>query len=211
MTSTQPTHGRFIPVEVDVVTLTGDSLSAAVGVLSRGMRDNPIHQAVFGPDPTRRTRQLARLFDTLLRVWGHPVVCARLDGVMVGVVGMLPPGACRSRPAEALRLAAPILTAGPGDALRGLRWVADWGWRNPRAPHCHLGPVAVDAHLQGRGIGGQMLAAFAERMDAAREPAYLETDKPENVRFYQRFGFEVTSEATVLGTPNWFMWRRPAR
>ena len=56
-----------------------------------------------------------------------------------------------------------------------------------------------------------MLAAFAERMDAAREPAYLETDKPENVRFYQRFGFEVTSEATVLSTANWFMWRRPAR
>jgi GNAT superfamily N-acetyltransferase len=64
--------------------------------------------------------------------------------------------------------------------------------------------------LQGHGIGGQMLAAFAARMDAAGQPAYLETDKPENVRFYQRFGFQVTSQATVLNTPNWFMWRQPA-
>lgn len=55
-----------------------------------------------------------------------------------------------------------------------------------------------------------MLAAFAARMDAAHQPAYLETDKPENVRFYQRFGFQVTSEATVLSTPNWFMWRQAA-
>jgi hypothetical protein len=62
------------------------------------------------------------------------------------------------------------------------------GRRNPRAPHCHFGPVAVDAHLQGHAIGGQILAAFAGRTDAARQAAYLETDKPENVCFYQRFG-----------------------
>jgi hypothetical protein len=29
---------------------------------------------------------------------------------------------------------------------------------------------------------------------------YLETDRPENVAFYQRFGFEVTHEMPVLGT-----------
>jgi GNAT superfamily N-acetyltransferase len=211
MTSTQPAPGQFVPVELEIVVLIGDNHAAAVGVLSRGMRDNPIHQAAFGPDPARRTRQLASLFDALLRVWSHPVICARLDGVLVGVAGMLPPGMCRPRAAQALRLAMPILAAGPADALRGLRWTAAWARRNPRQPHCHLGPVAVDTHLQGHGIGGQMLAAFAARMDAARQPAYLETDKPENVRFYQRFGFQVTSQATVLNTPNWFMWRQPAQ
>jgi GNAT superfamily N-acetyltransferase len=210
MTSSQSTPGQFIPVELEIVELTGDNHAAAVGVLSRGMRDNPIHQAVFGPDPARRMRLLAHLFDALLRVWSHPVICARLDGVLVGVAGMLPPGTCRPRAAQALRLATPILAAGPADALRGLRWTAAWARRNPREPHCHLGPVAVDTRLQGHGIGGQMLAAFAARMDAAHQPAYLETDKPENVRFYRRFGFQVTSEATVLSTPNWFMWRQAA-
>lgn len=46
------------------------------------------------------------------------------------------------------------------------------------------------------------------RMDAARENAYLETDKPENVRFYRRFGFEVIGEGEVLGVANYFMLRR---
>jgi len=49
---------------------------------------------------------------------------------------------------------------------------------------------------------------FSARMDAAGEDAYLETDKPINVRFYERFGFEVVGEQEVLGVPNWFMVRR---
>ena len=71
-----------------------------------------------------------------------------------------------------------------------------------------LGPVAVDTHLQGTGIGSGLMRAFCGRMDAAGEVAYLETDKPINVRFYERFGFEVAGEEEVLGVPNWFMTRR---
>jgi predicted N-acetyltransferase YhbS len=71
-----------------------------------------------------------------------------------------------------------------------------------------LGPVAVDAHLQGKGIGSTLMQAFCERMDALGEDAYLETDKQINVRFYERFGFEVAGVEEVLGVPNWFMTRR---
>jgi hypothetical protein len=45
-------------------------------------------------------------------------------------------------------------------------------------------------------------------MDAAGEDAYLETDKPINVRFYERFGFEVVGEQEVFGVTNWFILRR---
>ena len=34
---------------------------------------------------------------------------------------------------------------------------------------------------------------------------------PENVRFYERFGFEVIGEEEVLGNSNWFMLRRPQK
>jgi hypothetical protein len=54
------------------------------------------------------------------------------------------------------------------------------------------------------------MEVFRAQMDAVGEAAYLETDKPENVRFYERFGFEVVGEEEVLGVPNWFMIR-PAR
>jgi len=47
------------------------------------------------------------------------------------------------------------------------------------------------------------------RVDVDRLPAYLESSKPENVPFYERFGFEVIEE--VIPTPGcppmWPMWR----
>jgi ribosomal protein S18 acetylase RimI-like enzyme len=51
------------------------------------------------------------------------------------------------------------------------------------------------------------MEAYCVRVDAAGGDAYLETDKPANVRFYERFGFEVVGEQEVLGVPNWFMSR----
>jgi predicted N-acetyltransferase YhbS len=58
------------------------------------------------------------------------------------------------------------------------------------------------------GIGSKLMRVFSARVDAAGEDVYLETDKPTNVPFYERFGFEVVSEQEVLGVPNWFMLRR---
>jgi hypothetical protein len=48
-----------------------------------------------------------------------------------------------------------------------------------------------------------------QRLDADGLVGYLETDKPENVRFYERSGYEVIGEAAVVGVPNWFMRRAP--
>jgi ribosomal protein S18 acetylase RimI-like enzyme len=67
----------------------------------------------------------------------------------------------------------------------------------------------VDRHLQGLGIGSAMLAVHAEDLDVQRLTGWLETDKDVNVRFYERFGYEVVEQADVLGTPNWFMRRSP--
>jgi hypothetical protein len=52
---------------------------------------------------------------------------------------------------------------------------------------------------------------YCRRLDLAPEVSYLETDKPENVRFYERHGYVVIDEADVIGVPNWFMIRQPHR
>jgi ribosomal protein S18 acetylase RimI-like enzyme len=82
-----------------------------------------------------------------------------------------------------------------------------WAKHDPEVRHWHLGPIAVDARLQRRGIGSLLMEVFRAQMDAAGDEAHLETDKPVNVRFYERFGFEVVGEQDVLGVPNWFMRR----
>jgi hypothetical protein len=41
-------------------------------------------------------------------------------------------------------------------------------------------------------------------------PAYLETDSEENVRFYERRGFSLDGETSILGVRAWRMKRAPA-
>ena len=50
---------------------------------------------------------------------------------------------------------------------------------------------------------------LCDAMDANGEIAFLETEKPENVVFYRRLGFEVMSESELPGLHTWFMRREP--
>lgn len=196
---------------VEVGPLEPGEAAAAVGVLARGMRDNPLHVAVFGPDPDRRVRLLTRIFTPLLEAAqpGAPL-CARLDRELVGVTGVAPPGTCQPSFVQQVRFLPALVACGPRTAARAGRWLRAWSDRDPDEPHVHLGPLAVDTHLQGRGVGSKLLAEHCLRLDAAGQTGYLETDRPENVPLYERNGYEVVDEARVLDVPNWFM-RRSAR
>ena len=53
------------------------------------------------------------------------------------------------------------------------------------------------------------VTAGLSRCDAEHAPAYLESSKPANVPYYERFGFEVTGETVVPNGPTLIpMWRR---
>jgi ribosomal protein S18 acetylase RimI-like enzyme len=194
-----PEIGSLNPSEVD----------ETLDVLARGMRDNPLHVAAFGDDPGRRylkfRRLMAAAFST--RDLSHTLAARDTDGRIVGVCGMMPPGGCRPAPDDAARAVPALLRNGPRSAFRTARWLGLWSRHDPDAVHWHLGPVAVDAHLQGMGVGSKLMRVFGAKMDAAGDDAYLETDKPENAAFYERFGFEVVGEEKVIGVPNWFMLR----
>ena len=195
---------------LDIGMLEAHERDQALGVIVRGMRDNPLHIAAFGAPLERRVRREERFFAAAfeaMKMQEH-LLAARDDrGRVVGVCGMLPPGQCLPGPAEGLGMLARLLPAGPGTVARSMRWLGAWSKRDPEERHWHLGPVAVDAHLQGQGIGTQMMQVFAARMDATDDAAYLETDKEINVRFYERFGFRVIGEQPILGVTNWFMLR----
>lgn len=145
----------MLPTAVKTDVLDRQDASAAVGVLARGMRDNPIHIAAFGDDPDIRIQALERLFAALFdgELLGRPL-CARVEGELAAVIGDRPPGSCgrdvHGHDAAARR-------AVHGDAVE--TWLAAWDHRDLAAPHAHCGPFAVDAHLQGRGIGSLLLAA----------------------------------------------------
>jgi ribosomal protein S18 acetylase RimI-like enzyme len=177
-------------------------------VLARGMRDNPMHVAAYGDDADRRERSHARLMSGLFRFFPtQQPICAVRGGTLIGVTGVAPVGTCQASPMQRLQLLPSMLALGPGTAARVGKWISRWGKRDLDAPHVHLGPVAVDVHLQRQGIGSLMMREHCRRLDEAGEVGYLETDKRENVAFYERFGFEVIGEEPVIGVQTWYMRR----
>ena len=163
---------------LEIGVLAGSDMEEAIGVLSRGMRDDPSHVAAFSREPGIRERKLRALLAATLASGdlSQALVARGEDGAIVGVCGMSAPG--RTDPGERC-------------------------W--------HLGPLAVDKHLQGMGVEERLMCVSCARMDAARDDACVETDSPENVRLYERFGFEVADEQEVLGVKTYCMIRRSER
>ncbi|MGI8580149.1 MAG: GNAT family N-acetyltransferase [Solirubrobacteraceae bacterium] len=196
---------------IEVRDLRPDETEAAAGVLARGMRDNPIHVAAYGKDPDRRLQCHTALMRAQFKVFTEQQpICAVRDGVIVGVAGIAPAGTCQPNTMQRLRMFPTLLGLGWRRAARVGRWLDTWTRYDPKETHVHVGPLGVDAHLQGQGIESLLLKEHCRRLDAAGHVGYLETDNPENVRLYKRFAYEVKDEERVIGVPNWFM-RRPAR
>jgi len=191
--------------------LQREELADAARLAGRGMCDNPANVHAFAiQDADRRQRALMRFFVPVLQglYMRGSILGAFSDGTLAGVCGMARPGFCQPAFLEKLRVFPAVVRGNsPGTPLRVLRWAGEWARRDPSESHWHLGPVAVDPHLQGRGIGTSMLHAFCAMVDECGSLSYLETDKSENVSFYQKFGFTVVAQADVLGVANWFMLR----
>jgi GNAT superfamily N-acetyltransferase len=194
---------------VEVGDTRPDEIEDAIAVAARALADGPLTIAVVGPVLDRCYRELHRFFTLQYRLAPNQMpMVARLDGRVIGSTNAMNGGGCHASPLMKLRALPAFLAAGPRVAPRALRWFNDWERRDPRdRPHSHFGPLGVEPGLQGRGIGSLILDEYTRRLDEAGEDSYLETEKPENVALYSRYGFEVVEEADVIGVPNWFMWR----
>lgn len=185
---------------------------AAVALLARAFRDNPLNVAVIRGDAERRLRSnlhgMRSLVPVALRhaeVWGLREQ-GRVRAALVGVPPLLHP---LPPPPLALRLRS-LLGQGLGPALRWARVFEALERLHPTDPLWYLGTFGVDPPDQGRGLGSGLLGAWLAHLDAEGGAVYLETDRPENVVFYERAGFATVQETSVLDVPVWCM-RREAR
>ena len=65
---------------------------------------------------------------------------------------------------------------------------------------------------QHQGYGKKLLVPVLEWMDENHQSLYLETAKDENIRMYEKYGFELVESATVPnsgGVPHYCMLRKP--
>jgi GNAT superfamily N-acetyltransferase len=192
----------------EVRELTADEVRFAGAVAARALRNNPM-MAFSLPDAP-----LARLqtgYDTFVDRIAPNSVGALVGRHVIGVAAAAAPGVCIGVTAAPDLRRVPDVA--PADAVgydRARFVISTMCEHDPDERHVHVGPVGVEPGVQGLGVGRQMMEMVCERLDDDGEVGWLETDKPENVVFYRRHGFDVAVDDRHLGFPIWFM-RRPAR
>jgi GNAT superfamily N-acetyltransferase/quercetin dioxygenase-like cupin family protein len=194
---------------IHVVEWQPELMDETVDVLSRAFAKNPIHLAAFGADRVvERNRTFFRVGLPLLR--GRRLVALHGSKV-VGFVHWVESPGCQYSTGQRVRLVPAMLR---GFGLRSTRhvgsWLSAWAKHDERAPHWHFGPIGVDPDVQGQGVGRVLMEHYCSALDHTSVTGYLETDEPNNVAFYRRFGFEVVSEAQIIGTTTFFMVRTAA-
>jgi GNAT superfamily N-acetyltransferase len=199
---------------IDVVPLPPAQFRQARTALGRAFYDYNVmvHAA---PDAARRAAGVTTLYGAFLsdclrfgEVYGTPDV--------VGAACWLPPERSTITLLRQIRSGMYQLPLRFGIAgfVRLLAYDAiAWKLHHAHAsqPHWYLVALGVEPERQGQGIGGALMQPILARADARNLPCYLETHRPENVRLYQRHGFEICCHCDVPGhpIPVWAMLRRP--
>ena len=190
---------------ITVESFRPEQATEASGVLARAFASNPAHVAAFGRPAVAKNEAF---FRTVLTVTKGPKFVATDGSRILGLIHWVHSSQCQVSPGEKLRLL-PVITArlGVTATWRVLSWLSTWSKHDPKASHLHLGPIGVAPEAQGQHIGDRLMTQYCEALAESAESGYLETDRPENVGFYRRFGFETTEEIQVIGVRNYLMWR----
>jgi len=192
--------------QISIETLQAADLPQAAVVTARAFSTNPLTMVFYQEQPDKEQR-LEVSFRHLLEHKPGQVFIAKKDEQVVGMLRFIEWPHCQMSFAQTLVNLPVMLVKLIGMAIRRLKIQYTMSKYHPSEPHWHLGPVAVVPEMQGEGIGSRLLEHFCSYVDKTGEVAFLETDKLENRRLYERFGFSVTEEALSLGARSWFMWR----
>ncbi len=206
------THGRA-ESEQKPGDLLVTECEPAVQLLARAFRDNPLNLAVIGSDdPARRLRANVHGLRSLLpTAHAHGRVRGlRVRGALAAVLMATPPDAF---PLPAASLARRLHST-LGQGLRvARRWAVVFETLaplHPCEPHWYLSSLGVDPDHQRRGCGQALLADWLTGVDQDARSAYLETDRPQNIPFYERAGFSILAETRIFAVPVWRMLRPAA-
>jgi GNAT superfamily N-acetyltransferase len=195
-----------LTMEVVLRKYSTADIDACVSILADAFVTSPLHLSAFGYGRIDQNRRFFRL--GLRNMFFGQAFVALVDGRLCGYIHFRAWPYCLPAPEEIPNAAATLLKP-LGEAVpKFVQWFARWCHLDPQEPHMHLGPIGVVPGRQRHGIGTALMNRYIEQLEEERSAGYLETDRLENVGFYEKFGFVVQHEEVVIGTPTWYMSRR---
>ncbi len=199
--------------EISIDKLQPGQSAEMLAMLARAFWPDPLF-GFFAPNRLWEHHSLAQIFTAFfadLEAFGQTWT-ARSGSRVVGAAVWAPPEAMpRTKRREALlqaRMACILLTG--RNRRRGIALLTEVDKMHPHEPHWYLALLGTDPLVQGRGAGGRLLSPVLDLADNDGVPAYLETQKEQNLAFYARYGFTLANEIRLPGSPPvWTMRREP--
>ena len=202
--------------ELLVSTIRAGEVPSAARVMASAFADAPRFRFLIPNDAQRKTK-LRWYWGAVIRASlrsGGIVQAAREEphNLPLGVAIWEPPGHSKHSALTLLRsgLWATPMRLGVSAYLRRRSLSSPLAALAPPGPCWRLDAIGVDPSQQRSGLGTALLRWMLARVDSDGLPAFLDTSAPDNLAYYERFGFEVTAEATLPnGIPLWGMTRQP--
>jgi len=185
-----------MPDDAGVVGTSG--VAAAAHTLAGAFFNDPMWSWVFD-DAEHRFEQYTRLWSLFLEAAvGYGWVRRAPNTAAVAL--WIPPGLPEVPEPHAARIE-PLVAELLGDRAALLGEIFDrFEAEHPHdEPHFYLSFLGTDPEQRGRGVGMQLLRTTLAEIDAARQPAYLESTNPRNVPRYESVGFRVVGEFQLPG------------
>ncbi|MFI7062260.1 GNAT family N-acetyltransferase [Kribbella sp. NPDC050124] len=185
---------------------TEKDVDAAVRTLARAFEDYPMTRMGLDPDHyLDRLTQYQRLFLTRIglphgRVW----VTSDVSAVAVWTTPATPPHAFAPHADAFKELAG-------SRAELAAEYEQAMGIFRPREPVWFLALVGVDPDRRSQGLGRAVITPGLATADADHSAAFLETQEPANLGFYESLGFTVIAELELphRGPIHYAMYRAP--
>lgn len=202
-----------------VTTLSFDHVVEVVSVLADAFYDYPVMRQVLGPDAPGmgapynvRLHRLVQLFVSARAYRNEPLLGARDGaGALVGAAVMSLPSSSEHPPPTFIALRESIWAELGADArARYDAYMAAAQFFGAMAPHHHLNMIGVRRAQQRLGLARELLDAVHRLAgdDPQSAGVSLTTERPENVPFYEHFGYQVVGHTRVTaGLETWGLFR----
>ena len=197
---------------IDVRPARRSDVPALARALGRAFYDDPV-MTWMQPDAGRRAAALAGFFGAMTRYHflsgGGAEVATAESGIGAAALWD-PPGRWHHSSREQVAMLPAVIRAFRGHLGAGRALTEAMQAVHPEEPHWYLAIIGSDPTVRGSGCGHALMRSRLDRCDAEHAPAYLESSNPDNIGYYNRFGFEVTGEIVMPDGPTlWPMWRQP--
>jgi predicted N-acetyltransferase YhbS len=197
-------------IKVAIQPIQEEEIPSALDVLGKAFATMPNPLAIFSGKSDIERRMKIALAAMLEHLPGQ-VFVAEQSNQIVGAMRIVKWPDCQLSPLQGEKMMPAMMKIGGEDTVqRMFELRGTWAKSDPKKPHWHLDPLGVTPELQGQGIGSQMMEYYCKHVDELGMAAYHETDTPQNVKFYERFGFKFVGEELINGIPNWYLWRPPS-